>query len=288
MDSSRTPLVIGAIALAAVAFVGGLVLIGRATQDDGDGASSSCIVDLLAHLPDGVTSIDGGDLALAREGGYADGSVDELVQSSIETGVRPDPVTTRLLSRAMIDQVERSHDSADVECWVGSLSGDEWVARGDFDADRVAGSDLADAVTISDDGELIGSEAAMLEPREAPTESAVAALDALGAEVASFSLLSRDEGASWVGLGLARGSGRWELALSWSFADEAAAADAEGRVQDLLGAESRTPELVTGDLAGSLTLDGTTLSARRPIAGAASDWLRPLQMFDPILGPLDG
>lgn len=287
VDSSRIPIVIGAIALVAVAFVGGLVLIGRATQDDDATAAGTCVADLMTHLPSDATSIDGADLAAARDAGFDDSDFEALVASSMETGVRPDPVLTQVVTRMLTD-AELSHDSADVDCWVATIDPDQWVAQGDFDVARVEGSDIADSVAVNDDGSLIGGSDALLDAGDEAPPLAPEALDALGPDVVAFSLLSLDDGTTWFGIGLARGSGDWELALSWSFADRAAAEAAEADVRGVLDGESRVPEMVSGDLADDLTRDGATLSARGRMSGEPTTWLQPLRNFDAIVEAVGG
>lgn len=279
VDSTRIPVVIGVIALAAVAFVGALVLIGRATQDRT--SSSACIADLVARLPDDLTSIDGVDLEAARAAGFDDSSIDELVQSSIDTGVRPDPVIARVISGGMSDDVDLSHEPAQIECWVGSLAGDGWVARGEVDPQRVEDSDVADLLVVSEDGTLLGSDASMLVADGAGPAGAVAALDALGSDLVAFSLVGRDGPDEWIGLGLLH-SGTWDLAVSWSFADASSAERAEPAVREVLESESRVPDLVIGDLSRSLTREGPTLSVRGQLLREPSTWTQPLQQFDPI------
>jgi hypothetical protein len=250
---------VGLVVVAAVAVVavrGG---------DDGE----PCVSDLARRMPADVTLLTGSDLRRARDAGYDDDTFEAMSGSAVELDVIPDPVTMEGVQRG--GQGDGPFDPADVGCWVGDF--DTFVARGEFDEERVAAAG-DDALRV--DGDLLadapdGVPASGDAP--APLLAAVDALEDEGAVSFRLSAGPGDDTPAWAGTGLARGSG-WDLVVVWAYADDTAAADGEESIRAALDDDSSIPEMVTGDAAGALARDGTTVRLRAPLRDAPNTWGR--------------
>lgn len=288
-STSRTPLLVGAVALAAVVAVVAVVLV---TGGDDDESASGCVADLMARVPEDARFIEGGDLAAARDRGYDDSTVESLAETSAATGVYPDPLTRRVvLVNFDPDTDAMPFDPADVECWVGVQN--EFVARGDFDPERVRSSRYGEGLELSADDDLVASERVWLsEPvddDDAGPDGLSDAFEALdGDGVVSFALapgrVDGEEDRSWIGVGLVpEEDDDWGLSAVWSFRDDATAEDGEAPLRELLSERSVLAELVAGDPGDDLERVGATLHLRSTLTADRQQWMAAFQRIDPAL-----
>lgn len=268
-----------AVVAVLVVVVGGVVVL---AGDDSDGASG-CVPDLVGHLPADTDVLYASDLAAAREAGYDDTDLDALKESSIETGIMPDPVTRRVLA-ATFDIEDAPYAPADVRCWVGGNVG--YVARGSFDDEqRMDDSDIE--LTVA--GDLVTdspSDPDLRAPGEPPAglELVAGALADQGALTFAATQLTDPEQpvTRWSGMGLASGDD-WDLVLAWGFPDDGAEAG-EAAVRDALSSPRSTLDnLVDGDPTEALERSGPVVTLRAPLAGEPTDWTEALWRFDPAL-----
>lgn len=283
----RRGLIIGALAVAVAAAVIVAVLV---TGGD-DESASSCIDDLMARVPADARFVEGGDLATAREHGYDDSTVESLAETSAATGVYPDPLTRRVvLVNFDLDPEAMPFDPADVDCWVGVQN--EFVARGDFDPERVRSARHGEGLELSADDDVVATERVWLsEPvdDDAGPEGLSAAFESLdGDGVVSFALapgrVRGEEDRSWIGVGLVpEEDDDWGLSAVWSFRDDATAEDGEPLLRDLLSERSVVADIVAGDPGDDLERDGATLRLRSTLTADRQQWMVAFQRIDPVL-----
>lgn len=265
-----------------------VAVIGIAALAFGDGGRG-CMTGLVDHLPADAEVVQGSDLGRAREAGYDDGGgLEQLADSTLATGVIPDPLTNQNLTMYTPPSENTGYEPGDVDCWLGPLE-PSFVARGSFDADRVAQSESGEQGTIELDGGLLayGSEGApgdLLVTRDQPDSMRrlVEAFDRQDAVSFSATSAGDDSSEGWTGVGLARGDG-WEMLAVWSLPDGEAADAAETDIRAALADDSHLGELIDGDPADLLERDGATLWLRGPLSGEPRTWLDPFRYLDPAL-----
>jgi hypothetical protein len=264
-----------------------LVVVGAVvfTGDDGDSASS-CVTDLVGHLPADTALVTASDLAAARAAGYDDSSVDAMLDSSLEIGVVPDPLTHRMI-QMLAGFDDAPYDPGDVRCWVGS-DGSSFVARGAFDEQRVDGSGME----LRLDGDLVtdSSTDPDLMTAGAPPAALVTITTALADEGALSYLVTAPPvgdgpGEHWVGVALAR-SQSWDLVVAWSYPDDDVAMTGEAAVRDALTSTSALTHMIDEDavdVTDALERNGSIVILRAPLVGEPHTWARLSYQVDPVL-----
>lgn len=283
----RSALLIGVAAvLAAVAVIVAVVV---ATGDD-DASGSACVADLVGRVDDPDAAILGADLVAARAQGYDDSSVEALLESMTATGVRPDPLSHRVHAQYLeLDGDLMPYEPSDVECYVDLTS--SFVARGDFDPDRVATAERGDGVRASADGTLVATDPSLLRsPVDRGDEDLlVPALDAVtdGGPSMFYLVPGRVDGEvarSWIGSSLGQDDAGTAIAsFVWAYSDEEVAADAEVALRDLLERGTVVTDLVAGNPSDDLERTGRVLILRSELVAVPTAWMAPIQQFDPIL-----
>ncbi len=261
-----------------VAAIVGLV-VGGAWLVAGDENGSGCIAGLVEQLPDDATGLRGADLEVARVAGYDDSDTEAMVESALELGDGPDPVTMQVRNRTFDDE-DMPYAPSDVDCWVAD--GNMVAMRGTFDEDAVESSDIAD---MEVDGDVLTTGFDPADAGDTPP-GLTRAVDALVSEDAALLAVVPvgDDPATgpWTGVGLAVGD-PWDLAVVWAYPDADTAADATDAVRAALDADSTIPDLVDGDAAAAVERDGSVVALRAPMAGEPSEWRRPLVVLDAAL-----
>lgn len=275
-------------AVAALVVVAAAIVVLATRSDDETAADGACIADLMARLPGDTAFAQGSDLVAARDRGYDDSSTEALVDSTVEVGVHPDPLSRRvLLQQFELDADAMPFDPADVECWVGDLG--DFVARGSFDHDRVRSARYGEGLHVAADGGFVATDRVLL---SSPTgdatgpEGLVDAFDVLDRDgVLSFAFMTgRVDGEadrSWIGIGLVpEGSSAWGLSAVWAFGDDATAQAGEPRLREILAETSAVGQLVAGDPAEALERDGAVLWLRDRLDVAPHQWMALMQRLD--------
>lgn len=281
------PIAVGVIVgLAVVGGVGAYVLSGRGSSDE-----RSCVTELAGHLPSGWGEwMFGSDFGRAYDAGFDEvGSLAESVDDEAIV-VSPDPLSQRITSEtfdpeAAIEQTGYSH--TDISCWVGLVDG-SFVARGDFDVERVEGSELAQDGDIATDGSVLAyagrDPEALLEPQRALEDEATDLLATLDDhEVINFELHSTDLEPERVDAAqaLAYDDG-WEIVLVRLFPNDSAAEAARQSLVsegDVLGSD----DIVEGDPVDYLDTDGSMLVLRAPLSEPeGQSWTAPRRLRAPF------
>jgi hypothetical protein len=178
-----------------------------------------------------------------------------------------------------------AYEAAGVRCWVGGLT--SFAARGSFDSERIAATDLGSSGALDIDGDVLVRGEADTDPaggERALPATAARLLDTLEdhGTVAFIALSPDDAGEQWTATALAGDGEPWDLLVVWAFADGAGAEAGVGEVRDAL-ADSSVGDLIEGDPADRLERDGTTLRLQAPLASeTTSHWYRLQTTFDPI------
>ncbi|HEY8544266.1 MAG TPA: hypothetical protein VIL36_04430, partial [Acidimicrobiales bacterium] len=217
----------------------------------------------------------------------------ELYRAADEYGFLPDPLTSRIVSRATAGDPEAlaGYDADDVDCWIGDQVV-SFVAEGDFDADRVAGAEAGEDAAV--DGDLLAYTPdddpadwlARTDGGDTAVGDAVRKLDDLGAIIFSgVPAPDDDSDLRWVGLGLAR-DGDWQLVAVWAFDDGDAAEEGLDAVVAAVE-EGEVPSMIEGDVADRIDVDGSLLTLAAPMRVAPSEWRTPFRQLDPMFGALD-
>ena len=250
------------------------------TGDDGSGSGSDdCLTGAAEHLPDNEATgiagfLRGGHLDRARDAGYQDSSSEELFQPF--WGAPPEPVTLRAVARMSEPDLPThvaGYDSSQVSCWIGYVDDSQFTARGSFDQDRVASSDLGQDTQIAAADNLLvydrsdDAAANLLTPRRDLDEPLTTLLDELDRqEVTGFSLfnLTGVDGPP-VALAQAYSGEEHHHVMVWAFPDEHVADEGQNAVIDILDAgEGQLAPQVQDDPDDILQRDGPTLVLRFP------------------------
>lgn len=290
-------LVVAGLVVVAVIVAVGLVAVTGGDDDEGDGGeaadqtAASCLVELAQMLPADVISIEAADLAAARQNGYDDSSVQSMSDSSLAMGAGPDPLTRRVVLRDLRSDFEGlPYDPSDVDCWIDASG--TFLVRGSFDRDRFESSEFGGDLVLSDDEQVVASDASLLSGGGSDGGSGDAALlveavEALGSDVVMSRLIlgriGGEDGGAWIGSSLSKPGPTWTVTTVWVYDDPAIAEAAEPQLRELLANESALRVVVEGDPSTILTRDGGVVRVQAPLATDAGDWYTLLNRLDPIL-----
>jgi hypothetical protein len=269
--------------------VAAVLVVGAVVVSSGDDdVAGDCLSEVAGRLPADTTVVNGTDFERARAADLdVDGSSDQLFDVVVDTSLHLDPLTVRV-NQVGDDTAGTGYGIEEMRCWAGDW--DTFVGRGSFDDEAVAESDAGAEGQVEVRSGLLahepdGDPGSLLRasPVDARARTAlVDRVDRLGAVTFSGLVAGEVEGDEvWIGLGLARGDG-WELVVVWGFAEPDQAAAGRDRALDALE-EGVVPEMIDGDPADLLQQEGPSLALRAPLDGDAAAWVRPLQVFDPML-----